>query len=105
MTDLLISTEPTLVAYNQRVEINEVTYSLRFYWNDRAQSWFVDILNDSEIPLAMGRKCNVGSDLISQSHYQGVPQGSLVPWDTSQRDVDPFIDDFGTRVILLYLEL
>lgn len=105
MTDLLIPTEPSLTAYRQEVEINSNTYGMRFYWNARAAAWFVDISNDAGEIVIAGRKCNIDVDLIEQYHHKDpMPIGILLPYDTGQRKVNPLIDDFGTRVLLLYIE-
>lgn len=94
-----------LFDYTERVELDGEKYELRFRWNERADSWFVDILDATGTAVIYGRRVSVGSRLTGQhKHKEDLPPGEFLPFDTTQRELDPVVNDLGTRVLLLYFE-
>lgn len=95
----------TLNDYTESVELDGVFYFLRFRWNVRAECWFLDIADSNQVVLRYGIRCIVDGRLIGQSkHIAGMLPGELIGFDTTHRSLDPALADFGTRVLLLYLE-
>lgn len=96
---------PGLYDYEIRVELEGVAYLFRFRWNTRAEAWFVDVADANGELIVAGRKCLADEFLLEQFRARaGVPPGILHPFDTTRRQVDPAQDDFGTRVVLYYLD-
>lgn len=105
MTITVIDTSQALFDYRQRVSLDDVSFDLRFRWNTRAQSWFLDVFDEDGDVLVYARKCVVDWTLLRQSrHVAGIPAGDIINIDTTQRDVRPALRDFGTRVLMLYLD-
>lgn len=102
-SEVLVVPTSAIPDYVERVTLDDVSYVLRFRWNTRGEMWFLDIFDADNNPLVYGRPCLVGNDLIAHLHHvEGMPPGELVPFDTTDRQVDPGLLDFGRRVLLLY---
>ena len=105
MTVTVIDTSQSLFDYHQRVSLDDVQFELRFRWNTRLQAWFVDILDEDRIVLVYARRCVIEWPLLRQArHLDDIPGGELMNVDTTQRGVPPIADDFGTRVLLMYID-
>lgn len=104
MAILKIPTSTTIADYKEEVELDGVTYGFRFRWNQRAAAWFIDISDDEGNVIAYGRRVTANALIVGQLHHLTLPAGEIVPFDTTLRRTDPGIDDFGSRVILLYLD-
>ncbi len=65
----------------------------------------MDVFETDGTPIIVGRRCVVGWPLLSSARYRTtVPAGELMAFDTARRQVDPVLEDFGSRVLLLYLD-
>lgn len=100
---------PELFDYEVRTELDGVAYLFRFRWNWRADggvgAWFMDVSDADGALLVAGRKCVVDEPLLHQFRTrEDVPQGELMPFDTTRRQIDPAAVDFGLRVLLFYLD-
>jgi hypothetical protein len=103
---LEIPLSQTLTDYTERIDLDGVVYEFRFRWNPRAEAWFVDISDADGEPLVFGRKVTVDTLLTQQhKHVDGIAQGQLTAFDTTNRRIDPEQEDFGTRVLLLYFDI
>lgn len=88
--------------YEIRTTLEGEIYHFRFRWNDRAASWFLDLSDGDGVPLAFGIRITVDVSLLEQYKYKAIPPGRFFAFDTTLRQTDPTVDDFGTRVLLLY---
>lgn len=105
MSLLLIPTFPSTPHQSMRVTLDGVTYEIHHRWNHRASLWLLDLYDAARNPLALGRPVVVDAYLIRQFHHiAGVPPGELVAFDTTEREIDPRFDDYGTRVELYYFD-
>lgn len=105
MSVLQIPLETGLSAYTVRVPLDETMFRLTFRWNERALCWFMDVHADSGEAVVTGLRVVVGLTLLRQHRYrQNAPKGNLVAFDTTNRAIDPGLNDFGTRVVLLYID-
>ncbi len=105
MAITVIPTSQTLPSYRERVQLDGVTFQLRFRWNTRLQSWFFDVEDEDGNVLVYARRAVIDWLPLRQSrHVEGIPAGSIMAFDTTLRDVRPLLDDFGSRVLLLYLD-
>jgi len=82
-----------------------VSYVIRTRYNERAGAWFFDLSLDDGTALITGKKVVV-SWLLSGFREAGsnIPPGMLYASDTSASDIDPTLEDFGTRVVMRYRE-
>ncbi len=105
MAVLVIPTSQTLPSYRERVQLDGVAFIFRFRWNDRLQAWFFDIEDEDGIVLVFARRVVIDWFFLRQSrHLEGIPAGLITGFDTTLRDIRPLLDDFGTRVLLGYLD-
>ncbi len=105
MSITVIPTSQTLSSYRERVQLDGVTFALRFRWNTRLESWFFDIEDKDGNVLVHARRVVIDWLILRQNrHTTGVPTGQVLAFDTTQRDIRPLNDDFGTRVLLAYLD-
>ena len=103
MTRVLQASQ-TLQDFEYRVELDEETFTLRFRWNTRAATWFVDISDSDEEPIVMGRPLNLDTTLLRQFRHLAVPGGDLMSYDSTKAKVRAGVTDLGERVLVLYLE-
>ena len=91
---------------------SEVTYSLdgseytfRWRYNERAGAWFFDVADANGDSIISGRKVIVSWPLMGWREVDTrLPGGRLFACDTTDADLDPTVDDFGTRVVINYVE-
>lgn len=88
--------------YSIEIELDGSSFFLDFEWNDRAESWFLDILNADRVMLLAGVRVVVGFPLINRYRDPRLPKGDLTAIVTSGSDLDPKFTDLGDRVQLLY---
>jgi hypothetical protein len=68
--------------FDQRVELEGVTYVLTFHWNARRNLWALDVALPGEDPAVAGISIVSNRLLLSRYHYRtGVPPGELVAID------------------------
>lgn len=105
MAVLVVPTSQTLPSYRERVQFDGTAFQLRFRWNDRLQAWFFDVEDEDGAVLVYARRVVIDSLLLRQFRYVvGIPAGLITAFDTTLRDLPPLLDDFGTRVLLGYLD-
>jgi len=104
MSVFAVQTSTRLPRYVQRVTLDGGVYSLDFHWNTRLGAWFVDVLDADGEVLVAGRRCVVDNILLGQFEHLEIPPGILTVFDTSRRLAPPVLDDFGTRVLMLYFD-
>ncbi len=88
--------------YEIRTTLEGGIWIFRFRWNERAASWMLDLSDADGVPLAHGIRITVDVSLLEQYKHLAIPPGRFFAFDTTLRQVDPTVDDFGTRVLLLY---
>jgi hypothetical protein len=88
--------------YSIEVELDGTNFVLEFEWNDRATSWFLDVLNEARERLLTGVRIVVGFPLIARYRDSRLPKGDLSAVDTSGLGLDPALEDLGDRVLLVY---
>lgn len=105
MAVLVVPASQDLFDYTERVELDGEKYELRFRWNERAESWFVDIFDAVGTAILYGRRVVVDSRLTGQhKHVDGVMPGEFTAFDTTARREDAGLNELGDRVLLLYFD-
>jgi len=90
--------------YTFTVELENVTYGFNISYNQRADRWFMDILDNEENVLLAGIPLLTGRDLIGRFKNPSLPPGWLVVMDTTGNDNSPGRNDLGVTCPLLYME-
>lgn len=88
-------------------ELDGVTYTLGFRYNDRDGIWRLDIGDADNTPLALGLSLVTNMRLLRAVRtLPGLPPGELVVVDTAggaSGDTDPTFDSLGRRHLVLYV--
>ena len=93
-----------LPAYRFSLTLESVLYYFSFEWNERGQFWTMDIQDQDENYLIAGVRIVNGANLLARFQNPLLPPGDLFVFDTSGKNNDPKVDNFGTVVILFYRE-
>jgi hypothetical protein len=96
----------TDLEWDQISEIDGREYVLRFYWNARAQAWYMDISDQDGSAILNGQRLVVGiaigPQLVGDARmWPGIMACVAQSQDTS----DPGQFDLGGRVLLVYDDL
>ena len=99
---LILPTRTNIPHYEFEIELDGVSVRLEFRWNDREAAWFFDVLELDASPILQGRKVVLGLPLLGRFADARLPTGDLIAIDTAGTNVEPGIDELGTRVRLCY---
>jgi len=98
-----IPIESEVPAFKHRVDLDDRTYVLNYYFNTRSAMWHMDVMDADENPLLMGRAMTVDCDLLFQYEDPNLPQAMLVLFDQTEKHEECGLDDLGNRCRLLYM--
>lgn len=76
------------------IDLAGVTYTLTSKWNDMAQSWYLDIEDESQTPIACGLPFVTGADLLAGLEYLGI-DGSLLIYTNGDSFAVPTQNNLG----------
>lgn len=76
------------------IDLAGVTYTLTSKWNDQAQSWYLDIADSAQNPIACGIPFITGADLLSGLAYLGI-NGSFIVYTDGDNSAVPTQDNLG----------
>lgn len=91
-----------LPAYEFSITLDEKIYNLNFSWNDRTSLWTMDILDENGVELLTGVQMLTNWDMIGRYRIKELPPRMFLCVDTAGEGKNPGIDDFGSRIILVY---
>lgn len=94
--------------WDQRVRLDGREYTLRGRYNQRTGKWRLGLLGADGTVLHAGVKVVCHYPLFRNLVNEAGPPGVLMALDTTAIDpalegVDPGLEDFGTRVVLVYV--
>lgn len=104
MAVLEIPVQNDLGAFREFVTLEGTLYIFDFYFNQRQNLWFMDILDDNELPQLVGIPIQTNVPHTIHLKYLNIPQGTFVAFDVQGQEKEADTDDFGVRVKLLYEE-
>ena len=92
--------------FSEKVELNGVTYLLRFRWNDRLTQYTMDVCRADGTVIAAGLPLESGWFTTARfiGRVAGLPDGLFLPNDNQGTGLSPTIENFGKAVSLLYIE-
>lgn len=80
--------------------LGEAKYRLEARWNDRSESWTLDIIRDAdEETLVVGVPLLIGQDIL-KPYALGI--GGMAVTDLANTGLDAGPEDLGTRVIVTW---
>lgn len=92
-------------AFDAGLDLEDVSYLLRFRWNSAAEAWFVGIFDETgEVPI-MGAVKIVANFPLFAHRTDRTPPGALVCVDSTGKKQDPGLADLGVRHSLLYFSM
>lgn len=83
------------------IDLAGITYTLVSKWNDVAQSWFLDILDSVQNPIACGIPLITGADLLVGLEYLGI-DGSLIVYTNGDPTAVPTLNNLGVDCNLYF---
>jgi hypothetical protein len=95
-------TRVDLPAYEYSIQLDGITYILRFLYNDRMERWTISISNAAGVLLVGNVPVEVNYPLFDRYKVDGLPAGTLFAYDTKNTNEDPTRYDLGDRVRLYY---
>lgn len=94
---------PSTFAYRFGSKLDDTQYIFDVRWNGRALTWFLDVFQDDETPIARGLALVLGAAIGSRITDPAWPNGRMFVSDLSNAGRDATFDDLGTRVQLYYM--
>lgn len=98
-----LPTRTDLARYSFDVDLDDVTFTFSFEWNDRDQGWYMSVFTVEGTPLLQGRRVVLNYGLCTIYKNSGLPAGLIMAVDSSGTDSEPGFGDLGERVKLVYL--
>lgn len=98
----IIPIENEQLAFRQLMTLNEAVVNLRFYYNSRSERWKMDVLDQDNDPIILGRTVNLGLDLLGRFFDERLPDGFLSTFDLKDRDSEPDLENFGSDVLMIF---
>jgi hypothetical protein len=89
--------------YSFEVSLEGATFTFEFRWNSYGEFWVFDLSDSNGDLLLAGRRVTVRTPLLGRFKDTRMPAGELMAFDTAGGDVDPTLEDLGTRVAMVYL--
>lgn len=85
-------------------ELDGISYSFLFRWNDRDGAWYLEIGDGGGAALVSGIKVVIDIWLLKaiRGLSAGLPPGDFIAFDTANLDTDAGFEDLGRRVQILY---
>lgn len=89
----------------QRVNIDNTIFQLQLSYNDRDESWYLDILDINANPILLSHKLQWGSEITKRYIFPQFPNGNLYIIKTENRDEKITRTNFGENKLyrLVYI--
>lgn len=106
MALLEIPVRRDLPAFEEKVELSSVLYTLTFHWNERMALWLMDLADAAGEPLIIGMPLLADAPVNGPyiGTVPGAPLGSFYVVDETDAGRNPDLDNFGDGVTLVYSE-
>lgn len=104
MATRIISIQPGVPSFRQRVALDGAEFLLQFAWNQRSAKWYLSVYDTSETPLALNLKVVADWPLTRLITDERMFPGEVFALDTTGEGIDPGLSDLGARVKLIYID-
>lgn len=91
-------------ATEMQITLDGLPFQLKTYYNRRRGTWHMCLRTQDGTDIVNGVPIFVGWPPLARFKDTRLPPGTFLPVDTSSAGADPLQNDFGTRVVLLYIE-
>ena len=101
---------PTDPHYEFSCTLNEQQYTFEFRWNSRdgeegKGAWYFDMSDSDGRLVIAGVKVVLGTFLGRKSAHPFFQENVLYAIDTTLTNVDPTLDDLGTRIFIKHMSV
>ena len=104
MAALQLPLPPGVPRYRFEVELEGTSYGFSGHWNARDGFWYLSLSSGAGEPILSGARVVLNAPLLRKVASPLRPPGEFLAIDTSSRGLPPTRHDFGSRVLLVYLE-
>lgn len=104
MATFTIPMDNTSPAFSLFVDLEEVTYQMKFRWNDRVGLWFFDLFDNEDNAVLLGKPYQTGVDFLKQEVGVTSPKGTLIALNSNEPFLDADRFAIGGDVVLYYVE-
>lgn len=94
--------DPEGARFTFGVELEGVSYTIGFRWNDRDGAWYMEVGDGQGTPLVVGVKVVINTMLLGRRTTAGLPTGDFLAIDTGGGNIDAAFEDLGRRVQVAY---
>ena len=94
---------PSVPFYRFSVLLGGTPYVFDVRWNSRAAQWYFDMSEEDGTAIVRGAAIALGAISGRTSSHPFMFTGVILARDTTQQNVDPTLDDLGTRVQVIYM--
>jgi len=101
---VLLPVRNDLPAYNFRIDLDEVVYKLTIKFNERMNTWFMDVSNDEDEALIYGIPLLSEVDLLPIQKPETFPPGDFVLAHETIDFENAIRETLGREVNLFYNE-
>lgn len=100
--EIPLSEGAPLPFFDLQTSLENVTYTLEFRWNVRANSWFMRVLDETGSTVIQGDHKLVANWPMGAYVSNRQPPGAFVVVDSAGAGADPDVASLGVRHKLLY---
>jgi len=104
MAALELAIETEFQRYQYSVTLDGVVFQLVWVWSERAQQWFVDLLDSDGNAIRSGLAVVTGFPLFSLLAESSRPLGEMVITQVSSPKREPAETDLGDSHAIVYLD-
>ncbi len=89
--------------FEQSVVLGNTPFTLIHNWNIRDETWNISIYTNDNIPIVVGKKLNVNTDILSSVNKELRPNGLLVVVPVAKNVEVITRDNMGSEIDLIYV--
>lgn len=94
---------PSIPEQELTVSTDQGLFILTARWNNLEEAWYLDVAETNLDPIATGLKAVLGVRMGRTCTHEFFQGCALFMYDLSGDDLEATFDDFGVRVIMVYL--
>lgn len=95
---------PPIGNYDFGTTIDNIGYVLKFQWNTKDNAWYFSVYDANANAIRTGIKVVLGAFLGKTCQHPLFNNGVFVAVDTGPDNIEPGFNDFGTRVVMKYID-
>lgn len=99
---VVLPVEPSIPDQQFETNLDGTNYAIRVRWNSRMEQWFMDVMDETESPIAMGLALVLGAYIGKRCADPRFPPGLFMASDLANSGTDATLDDITTRVPIYY---